>query len=39
MPAPASKIEEWVSPMKSEDTTWQTQSTPPECKVKQITDR
>jgi hypothetical protein len=22
IPAPASKMEEWVSPMKSEDTTW-----------------
>lgn len=25
MPAPASKMEEWVSPMKSEDTTCRTQ--------------
>lgn len=27
MPAPASKMEEWVSPMKSEDTTWKTEVT------------
>lgn len=27
MPAPASKMEEWVSPMKSEDTTCRTQTT------------
>lgn len=26
MPAPASKMEEWVSPMKSEDTTCKTQN-------------